>query len=494
MIYREKLKIMREAENYLQPISYNKEYKIALGFPNIYKIGMASLGFQIVWALLNQNPKVSCERFFLPEDETEPLTVESQRSIKSMSAIAFCVAFEMDYINILKILSRAKIPLLRQERDEDTPLIFVGGAITLINPFALSEFVDFFILGDGEEILDWVESILVRDNSKDQKLKLLSESPYIYVPKYPKDFYQKHIVKDLSPYLCHSLITTPYGEFGDTILFEISRGCGRGCRFCAAGHIQKPFRLRKPIIGENLPLYHSYGIVGAAVFDNPYSKDLCKKIVEEGAKFSLSSIRLETIDEEKLLLMKRGNIKTVTIAPEAGTERLREFIGKKCQDETIFNAIDLSYNEGFRKFKLYFMIGLPGETEEDIKGIINLITILSVKYPKAHFTPSCGSFVPKPHTRYENCPMDNEKSLKSKLDIIKKALNKHKNIEVSFESPRMAKVQAILSRADETLGRDYLLWAFEKGWTEAGREYRERIDKVLYDIEKSEFVWSKLKV
>lgn len=495
MNYIETLKNYKSSEKYLEEYSYTKSLKIALGFPNTYKVGMGSLGFQIVYSIINNNSKSMAERFFLPDNETDTIrTIESQRTINSFDAIGLSVSFEMDYINILSILKNSNIPLLREERSENHPLIFVGGAITLINPFAISEFIDFFILGDGEDILDKVIDILSMDISKEKKLELLSENQHIYVPSFEKEHYKKHIIKDLSNYINHSVITTDKAEFGDTVLFEISRGCGRGCNFCAAGHIQKPFRLREPIIGETLPKYNSYGIVGAAVFDNPYSVELCKEIVNNGGKFSLSSIRLETINEEKINLMKEGKIQTVTIAPEAGSERLRDFIGKKCLNETIFNAVDISFKNGIRKFKLYFMIGLPSETSEDIDALIELVLSLAGKYPKAHFSPSCGSFVPKPHTKYEACLMDTEKNLKKKLDYIKKSLNKVRNINVSFESPRMAKIQAVLSRADSELGKNYLLCALENGYTNANREYEEEINDILYNIDKTEFVWSKLEV
>lgn len=493
--YREKLEEYRKSEKYLKTFSYNRPFSIALGFPNTYSVGMGSLGFQVVYSLINSNSNTSCERFFLPDTETEEiLTVESKRNIASFDSIAFSVSFEMDYINILGILKTAKIPLLRKERGDNYPLIFAGGAVSLINPFALAGFVDFFILGDGEEILDWVADIISRPLPKDEKLKILSENSHIFVPEYEKDHYEKHIINNPDAYLCHSVIASPYAEFGDTVLFEISRGCARGCSFCAAGHIQRPFRLRKPVLGEDLPVYNSYGIVGAAVFDNPYSAHLCRQITERGAKFSLSSIRLETLNEEKLDLMIKGNIKTVTIAPEAGTERLREIIGKKCSDETIEKAIELSYNKGIRKFRLYFMIGLPGETDEDIQGIVSLVSGFAEKYRNAYFTPSCGSFVPKPHTKYENMPMDTEKNLKKKLEYIKKSLNKYKNTEVSSESPRMAKVQAVLSRSDSEFAVKYLLLSLEKGYAYANREYKEDIDSILYNTENKDFVWNKLSI
>ncbi|MBQ0104731.1 MAG: radical SAM protein [Armatimonadetes bacterium] len=495
MYYRELQQKYRLSEKYLENYIPGKLCRIALGFPNTYRVGMGSLGFQIVYSILNNNPKCSAERFFLPETETDEIvTIETERNIGSFDAMGFSVSFEMDYPNILSILKGAKIPVLRKDRGENVPLVFAGGAITLINPFAISEFMDFFILGDGEEILDWVCDIISQNISKEEKLRLLSENSHILVPSFPKEIYEKRTVCNLSDYICHSVITTPYAEFGDTVLFEISRGCPRGCSFCAAGHIQKPFRLRKPVLGDDLPIYDSYGIVGAAVYDNPYSEDLCRKIADRGGKFSLSSIRLETLNEEKLSVMQKAGIKTVTIAPEAGTERLREYIGKKCSDEKIMNAVDLSYKMGIRKFKLYFMIGLPGETDEDIQGIIDLVSGLCEKYKKAHFTPSCGSFVPKPHTKYENMPMDREQSLKKKLETIKKALNKIKNADVSSESPRMAKIQAILSRADSDLGRDYLLTVMEEGWTSAGRKYREEIDRILYSSENTDPQWNKIRI
>ena len=252
--------------------------------------------------------------------------------------------------------------------------------------------------------------------------------------------------------------------------------------------------MRKPKIGDNLPEYDSYGIVGAAVFDNPYSQEICRSVTDRGGKFSLSSIRLETLSEEKLSLMIKGNIKTVTIAPEAGTERLRESIGKKCSDRQIEKAVELSYSKGIRKFKLYFMIGLPGEREEDTEGIVSLVSKLADRYRKARFMPSCGSFVPKPHTEYENMPMEPEKNLKKKLDYIKKSLNRLKNVEVSSESPRMAKIQAVLSRADGELARDYLLASLEKGYTYAGRVYKENTDRLLYSPDRRDYVWNRIKI
>jgi len=502
--YQTKLTEYKTSENNLKTFLPHKDLKIALGFPNVYSVGMASLGFQIVYNLFNTNKMCSAERFFLPDVITNKvLTIESQKNIKDFNAIGFSVSFELDYLNLLNILKIADLPLERQKRTSNHPIIFVGGAITLINPYTISNFVDFFIVGDGERIIDIVVDILDKKISKDEKLKLLSEVEGIFVPEYPKAIIKKHIVNDLDNYPGHSIISTPFAEFGDTVLFEIARGCGRGCYFCAAGHIQKPVRMRKPEFSKELnsenkdneiPQYHNYGIVGAAVFDNPYSRKVCKNITDNNSRFSLSSIRLETLDNELLEIMKKANIKTVTIAPEAGSERLRTLIGKKCSNESIFKAIKIALDNEIRKFKLYFMIGLPSETHEDIIAISDLLISLATTYNKAHFSASIGCFVPKPRTRFEYEAMNTEKENKAKITLIKNTLNKIKNIDVGFESPRMAAVQGVLSRLNSEDGKNYLLYALEQGYPSANREFKDIINKALYEkhSENTNFIWKNI--
>lgn len=445
--------------------------RVGVGFPNTYTVGMASLGYQLVWHFFSCCPGLAVYRFFLPEKGGAPVTLEEGLSLASMDALAFSVAFEMDYVNLLGMLQSSDIPLLSRERREEDPLVIIGGSVTLINPEPLYSFADLVYTGDLEPRYEEICAILAqkRDLGRQGTLERLSGVPGMTAPLLGVRG-ERQVEHELDRYCPHSVICTPYARFGDTLLFETARGCARRCRFCAAGNTTGPMRIRRP----ELPEYHCYGMVGAAVFDSPYSVELCRRFVSRKASFSLSSLRLETLDAEKLSLMKQGGVETVTIAPEAGTERLRDILGKSCPDERIFHAAELVEQAGFRRLKMYFMTGLPGETDEDIEGIQTLVSRLHEEHPSLSLSASAGIFVPKPRTPFADETQPPLKELTRRLDILKKRYLR--GCDVTCESPRLARIQWLLAQADEELGRELLLRCLEGGYR-AGLRYAGSLDK-----------------
>ncbi|MBP5275040.1 MAG: radical SAM protein [Abditibacteriota bacterium] len=443
--------------------------RVGIGFPNTYSVGMASLGYQLVWHMFRTQPGISVFRFFLPEKEAEPLTLEDGLSLRSMDILAFSVSFEMDYINLLSMLQRAGIPLFSKDRGEDAPLVLVGGPVSLINPAPLYGFADAVYIGDLETSYEEIASVFAQKHDTDRRgiLEKLAGLEGMTVPALGKKGVRQ-TEHELDRYCCHSVICTPHAGFGDTLLFETARGCARGCRFCAAGNTTKPMRLRRPV----LPDYASYGMVGAAVFDAPGSITLCREFVRKKAAFSLSSLRLETLDEEKLMLMKAGGILTVTVAPEAGTERLRNHIGKACPDDVILRAAGLTCEAGFGKMKLYFMTGLPGETDGDIIGTAELLQRLRRLYPRLKLSASAGIFVPKPGTPFGGEQQPPAKELERRLSLLKQ--KQPKGVDITYESPRLARVQWILAQADEKLGGAFLQKSLEGGYR-AGLRYYDSV-------------------
>ncbi|MBQ9359143.1 MAG: radical SAM protein [Abditibacteriota bacterium] len=439
---------------------FNKSsVRAGIGFPNHYSVGMASLGYQLVWHMFRSCPDLSVYRFFLPEDGREPRILENGMPLTAMDVLAFSVSFEMDYLNLLNMLSASGIPLLSRDRTEECPIVLIGGPVTLINPAPLYSFADALYTGDLEPCADALCGVLARKQALGRAgtLERLAELEGVTVPALGKTGVRQ-IEHDLDRYCAHSVITTPNAGFGDTVLFEIARGCRRGCKFCAAGNTTRPMRLRKPV----LPEYHSYGIVGAAVFDSPDAVDIARDIVRRKATFSLSSLRLETLDREKLLLMKQGGARTVTIAPEAGTEAMRRFIGKACPDETILRAAELVDQAGFGRLKLYFMTGLPGETDADTEGITGLIRSLRRLHPRMSVQASVGIFVPKPSTPFADEQQPAVKELERRISLVRSRYIK--GAEITCESPRLARVQWILARSDRDEGREFLLKCMEGGY------------------------------
>lgn len=463
--------------------------RFALAFPNVYSVGMASLGYQLVYEMLNTHADASCERVFLPDPEdlaehersrTELFTLDSLSPLCDFDAVAFSISFELDYINVLRILRLANIPLRCADRDETHPLVIAGGICATFNPEPLAEFVDAFAVGDGEELIpalvDAMKSTL--DRSREDTLAALACLPGIYVPQFHKPDYDaqgcltsvmnlppapervyRSITANLASYPAGSTIRTPEAEFGEIQLLEVSRGCGRHCRFCVAGYVTRPPWARE--IGD-MPDCVKLGLVGAAVFDHPEAENICQTIIDSGGLFSVSSVRLETVTAEVARLMVRGGQKTLTIAPEAGTDRLRAVINKPSTDEDIRSAISHASKAGLDRVKMYFMIGLPTETDEDTAAICDLVSRLAIEFSSVSLAVSVSCFVPKPWTPFQWHPMERERVLRRRLTSVKKGIGAIGGIQVSSESPRLATVQGYLARGDRRMG-DLLEEALSNG-------------------------------
>ena len=483
--------------------------RFALAFPNTYSVGMASLGYQLVYSMLNSLPNASCERVFLPDPDdlqehlrthTELFTLESQHPLSEFDIIAFSVSFEMDYLNVLHILKLANIPVLSEQRDESRPLVIAGGPCGTFNPEPLADFVDAFVIGDAEDVLPELVNVLEakQGSARGEILEALTAIngvyvPRFYTPKYESDEFvdlkveppapervTRSVAADLSSSTARSVIRAADAEFGEIELVEVARGCGRQCRFCVAGYITRPMRPRN--IGEQINGIR-LGLVGAAIFDHPNAKSICESIVNSGGEFTVSSIRLETITPELAALMVKGGQKTLTIAPEAGSERLRKVINKNANEEDIFSAVSMAQEAGISRIKLYFMIGLPTETDQDIEAIVDLVRRLNAEFQGISFQVSASSFVPKPWTPFQWHTMERETILKRRYAILSKGVSSIKGVKLSGESPRLATVQGYLARGDRRLGR-VLAAALENGgdYSSALRETEVDVKQYLYTL------------
>lgn len=505
--------------------------RIALAYPNTYYIGMSNLGFQTVYALLNQNQNVVCERVFLPDDEEENLlrkyhspllSYESQKPIKEFDLLLFSISFENDYLNVLKIISLSGLPLLSQERK--IPLVAAGGIAIWLNPEPLADFIDFFLIGEAEIIIEeFIKSYLKYIGEEKNKFlyKLAQSVAGIYVPSgyevaykadgtikkfLPKKEFPFPIIKKRMSKLngnpAHTQILTQETEFSKMFLIEIERGCFYGCRFCAAGYLYRPPRMWSlgkicQIIQKGLKFTSKIGLIGAAINDYPHLEALLKFLLEKEAHFSVSSLRLDKLKPYLLEALRKSHHKTITLAPEAGTQRLRNVINKNFTEENILEAAIFIAKYGFINLKLYFIIGLPTEKQEDLEGIFTLIkkikkTMLDIKngrfYPHIHL--SIASFVPKPFTPFQWHPMETIQNLKQKIRWLKNVFKHEKGVSIAFDFPKWAYTQALLSRGDRRVG-NILFLALKKDWTTAFKQSPLNPDFFVYrDRDKNEiFPW-----
>ncbi|MBR4384745.1 MAG: radical SAM protein [Selenomonadaceae bacterium] len=434
---------------------------------------MSNLGVHIIYKLLNLRAGVTCERFFLPERNGLPLSVETQTPLNKFPVIGFAVSFEPDYFHVVKMLRLSKINPRASERTDFDPIIIAGGPCATFNPAPLSKIVDAFVVGEGEEILpSLIDEILATENlSRLQRLEKISQLDGVYVPTFPKKTARRWVKNlDMSP--AHTTILTDDTEF-NMYLVETARGCGRHCRFCMAGYcFRKPRNRSLDVLKDEIRAAKTFGkkigLMGAAISDYPQIDELCNFILGEGLKMSVASFRADSVTENLVNALAASGLKTLTIAPEVGSEKMRAVVNKGITEENIFNAVELGLHVGIKNFRLYFMIGLPFEKLSDVEAITDLTTRLK-KFACGRLTLSVNPFVPKPFTPFQWSPFAEKKYLDAALKILRKNL---RGDEMISESVRSATVQAILSRGDEKIS-DVILSSeteseFRKNFRDAG--------------------------
>lgn len=464
---------------------FQKDYRkvdmrLGLCYPNIYRTAMSSLGYNILYNLINEREDTWCERIIYPNTKS----IESNTPSKYFDIISFTLQFEEDYFNVLEMLKDAGIPLKRKDRGADDPLIIAGGPCATANPKPLSDYIDMFIIGEGENTIN--ELLNVYNENQGKNLEKFLDVDGIYIPEYENKA-KITLIEDMDdtyhitqPVMSRSDDENYQSVFNNSIMLNVSRGCTRGCRFCMAGYIYRPTRQTnwKKLIDLAVENRTNTGLnkitlIGAAVSDYSDLEKLIAGLEREGFQISTPSLRIESITYETLKTLKKSGLKTITLAPES-IDHLRKVINKNILEEKIFtvikDAIELDFN-----IKLYFLIGIPGETAEDIRELCEYMK----KIANMHNNPkrvkfSVNPVIPKPHTPLQWASYD-FKDIKKKTRYIKKEM---KNYNIKCESPKKGLVQYILSCGDRGIGA-----IIEKSLTKPLplKEWRDNTPK--YDIE-----------
>lgn len=469
------LRRRRAAETGAIPAGRGGALSICLVYPNHYTVAMSSLGFQVVYKLLNGQPDVVCERAFLPDrDELAVyektgdtlVSLENERPLSEFDIIAFSISFEPDFINVPRILRLGRIPELAAERSAADPLVIAGGAAFLINPEPAADFFDLIAFGEGEALIPPLVRTLLEYYclGRQQLLEKIARLPGSYIPAAgPGAALQKVAAAADAPPSC-SVLLTEETEFGSMYLVEVSRGCPRGCRFCAAGFVYQPFRQQqlevlKAACLEGLQHRSTIGLVGAAVSDYQQIEELCGFIVEQGGSPSLSSLRVDRLTPRLLALLAQSGHRTISLAPEGGSQRMRNMIRKNLTADQILDAAEAVARAGILNLRLYFIIGLPGETDHDLAELVQLTEAVRervVEQARVHkrlgeITLSINPFIPKPFTPLQWAGMCPLVELKRKVAWLEKQVRPLSNVRLKVEDLQGCVLQALLSRGGRTL-------------------------------------------
>jgi len=497
-----------------------------LVYPNTYKAGMSSLGFQTVYRLANQDESIACERVFLPDTRQKSSRIRSLETglpLDQFDMILFSISFENDFLHLAHVLGATGIPLRSSDRNHIHPLVAAGGVACFLNPEPIAPFVDLFLLGEAECLLPGFFKAFGHAESNASLLETIeAHLPGAYVPAnhdpiyypLPKDCptsfeparknipdptrIQVQYLKALDGIQTTTTVMTSATAFKDTFLVETLKGCPHGCRFCTAGFIYRPPRVYpvdtvQAAIDRASEKTDRLGLVSSAILDHPQIIQICQYGRQKGMRLSFSSLRADKLSEPILSILADSKVKTATIAPEAGSQRLRNIINKKLDETQIIEAARRLVDRGIINIRLYFMIGLPFEDREDVEAIVALAgKIKSIFLETARkkkkigtLTLSINPFIPKPCTPFQWSAMLDEKELAARKKIIVEGLKKTANVKLNFESFRQAKVHALLSLGDRRAA-DLIEAALDTGWTQVLKKHPNYCNQVMYS-EKARF-------
>jgi radical SAM superfamily enzyme YgiQ (UPF0313 family) len=465
--------------------------RVALAFPNAYYVGMSNLGFQTVYRLFNAFDHVVCERTFLPPRQALAdhrarrlplITLESQSPVREFDVLAFSVSFEWDYTNVVTMLRLAGVPVYACERDERHPLVVIGGAVTFLNPEPLAPFADVVAAGEGEQLIPDLVEIAGAAGSRSARLRDLAGRrgfyvPSLYEPAYAPDGRLETLepLSDRAPAVVrkaavrttelldppHTSIFTPDTEFGSRFLVEVVRGCANLCRFCWAGYNYLPVRAfpteRILALAEAARRHaNRIGLVSIALCDHPDIERLMERFVEMGYGISPASLRMDDLTDRIVSLLVRSGERSITIAPETGSDRLRRVINKTVTNDEILDRVEAVFANGIENLKLYYMIGLPTECDDDLVAIRDLTAAMRERMLR-HARPrgrigriacSVNPLVPKPGTAYQWMPLEHATVIEAKIKRLRALTARMDNVYFSIKSERHSYYQALLSLGD----------------------------------------------